>query len=108
MKTETSSRKIARDLARAVEKMDQFSPEWWAELANRKYPSSPQLTPWFPHSIVPARVGWYERFFINSKERQFWDGTQWLVRGRVPYRINPRASFWPSWRGLAQSTVEPG
>jgi hypothetical protein len=113
MKTERTpmlARKSARSLDRVVEDMAQLlrTPEWWAELANRKYPSSPRLTAWFPHNIVPTRLGWYERYFIVSKERQYWDGKQWLVRGGKPYRIDPRASFWPSWRGLAQPAATLG
>jgi len=50
--------------------------------------SGPKLTPWFPGTVKPVRVGWYEYFYgLNGLDNEyarfyitrcFWGGKCWL------------------------------
>jgi hypothetical protein len=65
------------------------------------------LTPWFPGSMVPARVGVYQRdIFKDSTSYSRWDGQDWYA-----YSGNPSAAALMQtvsaihsarWRGLAE------
>lgn len=83
------------------------SPTAWADLHNATEPHGPELTLWFPATVLPARAGIYERRLLNSVRRHFWDGNRWLSKegGRPP--ITPSAEvLWPCWRGRTTSTLK--
>lgn len=82
----------------------QYTPEFWADLANKapELAGGPHLTPWFPSSELPVRIGWYQRFVWNALESHFWDGASWLVSPRGEKYDRSLKSFWPCWRGLSE------
>ena len=61
-------------------------------------------TPWFPVSVNPVRVGWYECLFLcfgTWLVRYWWDGLQWK---HAPTDIEA-TSFGitgDKWRGLTE------
>lgn len=58
----------------------------------------PKLTPWFPPSVKPVRVGKYSRKFPGRNYRDYWDGEEWLTHmGGIPLADQGRP-----WRGLAE------
>lgn len=58
---------------------------------------SGRLTPWFPASTKPKRVGVYKRRLANGKARySFWNGHGWGL-----YCTTPKYAF--SWRTVASS-----
>lgn len=59
-------------------------------------------TPWFPVSVKPLRVGWYETRVGGYQSRRYFDGDDWLW-GKdgdecesFPYLRSSR------WRGLTE------
>jgi hypothetical protein len=73
--------------------------------------TKPKLTPWFPGTVKPARVGVYERkhaegvYAWSRWSGKYWIATAWLRaenanarRGKSGYQALP-------WRGLAS---DPG
>ena len=62
-----------------------------------------KVTRWYPASIKPVYVGWYEcDYMVSSTVMRYWDGGKW--------KINPDASHdcafgtWrgDKWRGLTE------
>jgi hypothetical protein len=80
-------------------------PEYWVQQAGEKYPSSEELTGWYPDNVQPARKGWYERYFVTSVHLHHWDGRQWTVDGSLPYARSLGNPLRPSWRGLARPAM---
>lgn len=83
--------------------MPKIDPQEWLAVARRQRPSTPGLTDWFPGSVAPFHVGWYERFFTDSEtipveaSMQYWDGQRWLIsEGWAHWR---QVGEYPSWRG---------
>jgi len=67
-------------------------------------------TAWYPASVKPVRVGWYEYwipYLDTDWVMAFWTGETWLER--VPGRESPQP-LEPlpdgQWRGLAQPSDE--
>jgi hypothetical protein len=64
--------------------------------------SGPKLTPWYPATVKPVRVGWYEytgwglsvRFF----DRRYWTGKGWRFSWE---RRSYSGLQGDEWRGLA-------
>lgn len=57
------------------------------------------LTPWFPASVKPVRVGWYETKVVGTygPAMSHWDGLLWyVVEGSLVCFYQDR-----KWRGLA-------
>lgn len=77
-------------------------PEYWAEQASERFPSSAELTPWYPDNVQPARTGWYERFLDSDVHMQYWDGRQWTWDGQLEYVKSLGNPLRPCWRGLAR------
>ena len=75
--------------------------------------NEPKLTPWFPASAEPARVGVYEKQF-ECKGYQFWDGKRWHYGSDTPERtrkewLASKDGAIPNarrWRGLASDPKE--
>lgn len=61
-------------------------------------------TPFFPGTVQPARVGWYERAPFARLERHYWDGAQWLGPDGKPW-VNGTPQVQPCWRGLPDAPV---
>lgn len=70
-----------------------------------------KLTPWFPLSVKPVHVGWYEtRMLKRFVGHSFWDGIKWsgTYFGESWTEINLRSiNFYGAiqnkkWRGLAE------
>ena len=99
MSTKTIERVVKR-LAREWK-----NPEVWADFANEVLRGGPEVTPWFPTTAKPARVGWYERFVVVGLEFHYWTGTSWQAspRGKKKER-----TFMPyCWRGLRNRAEPP-
>ena len=66
-----------------------------------------KLTRWFPESLPPARVGWYEvRGCCFIGKLRLWDGYGWRwdgSNGNSMTKTTKQAAFGGSdkWRGLA-------
>ena len=67
-----------------------------------------KLTPWFPGTVKPVRVGVYERqYSLMRSERLYchWDGKVWSTWARTP-RVALKDAFMSSmfqnlpWRGV--------
>lgn len=79
----------------------QHSPTAWADLHNHVEPPDHSRSWWYPATLTPARVGTYERRFLRSVRRHFWDGHRWLSKeGGRPIGL-PAEPLWPCWRGRA-------
>lgn len=66
---------------------------------------SGDVTPWFPASVRPVRVGLYQRNYGDprylNKVPDYWDGFAWLVVTIDGNRFFTNASGL-QWRGLRQ------
>lgn len=65
-----------------------------------------RLTPWFPSSAKPARLGYYETRMRGHTRFRFWDGERWMYHGEMltfPSVFNKSVNG--KWRGLAD---DPG
>jgi hypothetical protein len=91
-----NTKKLGEELAISA------TPQLWANIANRGLRGGPQLTPWFPATDAPVRVGWYERFVFNDVVFHFWDGYSWLLSPGGAAYDRELKSFWPCWRGLSE------
>lgn len=67
-----------------------------------------KLTPWFPGDVKPIRVGFYERQYSSSDDRQqnydldYWSGASWHYGNGQIKRPRDRAlNQERRWRGLA-------
>jgi hypothetical protein len=67
---------------------------------------SKEVTRWFPATIHPARVGWYEASFYGLPDvrRRYWDGKQWTF-GDGHWTMFGSAPQ-DQWRGLAKNPQE--
>ena len=76
-------------------------PEQWLAKTAALHPCE-GLTPWFGGDTQPARVGYYERKFVDGIHRQFWDGRRWRAGegGAAHWR---QVGDYPAWRGLRAS-----
>lgn len=69
-----------------------------------------KLTPWFPASVKPARVGVYEKRTSGHHATQWagWDGRVWNVLCLTPEEAAAEMDGHPTcfpddeWRGLAE------
>ncbi len=84
--------------------MPVIDPVAWLEVANVARPKVQGVTDWFPGTLAPAHIGWYERHFTDSPflpadvSLQYWDGACWLNReGRPHWR---QVGHYPAWRGM--------
>ncbi len=64
--------------------------------------SKPTLTPWFPATVKPVRVGWYEYtgwgLGARYPDRRFWTGKGW----RFSWELRSHLGLPDDqWRGLA-------
>lgn len=65
-----------------------------------------KLTPWFPGTVKPVRVGVYERKFPNGwRSYNYWNGKAWPSPSPVPKGAEIFKSFCSpyqdlSWRGV--------
>lgn len=57
---------------------------------------SKKLSPWFPVSVKPARVGVYEVKQLDTRPRLMWDGKKWQKK-----RWRVSNDWGDKWRGLA-------
>ena len=58
-------------------------------------------TDWFPVSVKPVHVGWYEVDKGTHVVRRFFDGTYWYAQSYVTNKYGPVKSPYP-WRGLKE------
>ena len=61
-------------------------------------------TPWFPASVKPVHVGWYEASIGNCMvRRRYFDGNRWRFGGKVGVISDLFESYSGSqWRGLTE------
>lgn len=71
--------------------------------------AAPELTPWFPGNVKPARPGVYQRKLSWGTRYAKWDGRVWLGYYYEPYSAavgNHISAYQLSrdieWRGLAK------
>jgi hypothetical protein len=62
---------------------------WLKVSIDRWYTKFPPLTPWFPHDVVPVRVGVYmvDQSWPDQVEQpvfSLWDGNSWYPQGSTP------------------------
>jgi hypothetical protein len=63
-----------------------------------------ELTPWFPTSVKPARIGFYdvrERGVLLSW-RRWWDGSIWRINSPDAMSSSINTMDGIEWRGLAK------
>jgi hypothetical protein len=70
----------------------------------------PELTPWFPTSINPGKIGEYEyRYEHGYQFRAYWSGKIWLIhdlaKGNLYYWGHPVGASG-HWRGLAEDPAK--
>lgn len=89
-----------------------IDPIEWLKVANARAKKTRRVTPWFPGTTRPDRVGYYERHFTDSQMLDFnyslhwWDGRHWLAKkGSLPHWR--QVGDYPCWRGLAQEGPKP-
>lgn len=81
-------------------------PICWLKIANDRSPKLPFVTDWINGMQAPVRVGYYERYFSDSRDigdwsMQYWDGNVWRARpdSRPHWR---QVGDYPAWRGLTE------
>jgi hypothetical protein len=78
-----------------------------------------KLTPWFPASVKPARVGWYQAAYYGyGTYWRYWTGARWRVgvgidsiKDPIPYVLGTAQCEFgfvkkDKWRGLAKPPKE--
>lgn len=65
-----------------------------------------QTTPWFPGSVKPVRVGWYEVIcklnMFNYVQTLYWSGLRWEGPGIYHSNSGFYMGSCDSWRGLTR------
>ncbi len=71
---------------------------------------SQRRTPWYPASVRPVRVGWYEVSYHRPNRaqrvvdgRRWWNGQRWLF-GRVGLQCAMGCDPNDAWRGQPEFT----
>lgn len=63
-----------------------------------------KTTEWYPASLLPKRVGWYEAQYEGKGSTRMWwfDGRSWLFRKGGGKTTFGHAEFGDQWRGLTE------
>jgi len=90
---------------------EELTPALWVAIARERRPRLPETTDWFDGSTAPVRIGWYERYFVNSPSNlsearmHYWDGACWR-RTPIARMHYAQQGDYPAWRGLAADSID--
>lgn len=93
-------------------KVRAIDPAEWLKVANARAKKTRRVTPWFPGTTRPVRIGYYERHFTDSQivdakySLHWWDGLVWRATPNSVAHWR-QVGDYPCWRGLAQEAPKP-
>lgn len=61
-----------------------------------------KTTPWYPGTVKPVRVGYYERVGYSSLTKDFWNGNSWRYGSDISMRCIYQNG--KEWRGLTEES----